>query len=422
MLDINILRVLKHKEYYDSLVPSLPQDALHEKTRIIIKDFGRYFSETKYEYIKMQAFKECFFSFYHPKLKPDLREYYGKVLDRCEQECDEALKDNITTKMAELALATDVANLVDRYHRGEEVDLLSEVHTMCESTMQKVNSSEDELPVLDIEEILEEDENVSGLQFRLQVLHKYIRPLRRGDFVLVCGRPDTGKTTFISSEVSFLATQLPQGRPVLWLNNEGEGKRIIKRIYQSAFGDTLDDLLVRKRKGTLKSGYTDIVGDPNKIQVVDCHGWTSYQVEKCIQKINPGLVVFDMIDNINFVNQLKNNDARTDQVLEGMYQWARILGVKYDFPVIATSQVSSEAERSSSTSCYPAMHMLKDSKTGKQGAADVIIMIGKSMDEDMDSIRYISTPKNKLAIERSYIKGPVNFFPERARYEDPEYV
>jgi len=43
--------------------------------------------------------------------------------------------------------------------------------------------------------------------------------------------------------------------------------------------------------------------------------------------------------------------------------------------------------------------MLKDSKTGKQGAADFIITLGTSNDPSLEAIRFIGTTKNKLRLE-----------------------
>lgn len=97
----------------------------------------------------------------------------------------------------------------------------------------------------------------------------------------------------------------------------------------------------------------------------------------------------DMIDNIKFGGELANLGSRTDQVLETMYQWARLLAVKYDCAMIATSQTSGDAENV----MWPTQAQLKDSKTGKQGAADVIVMMGRV--NDNPGSRYLSTPKNK---------------------------
>ena len=144
-------------------------------------------------------------------------------------------------------------------------------------------------------------------------------------------------------------------------------------------------------------------------------------VEHLVEDINPSLVIFDMIDNLEFKGELRSgHDQRTDQILEGQYQWARKLGVRCGFPVLATSQVSAEVEMQAETQCWPPMHALKDSKTGKQGAADTIIMIGISSDPMCQNGRYISTPKNKLSSGgNKYIRQEVNIDIERAQYLDP---
>jgi replicative DNA helicase len=98
------------------------------------------------------------------------------------------------------------------------------------------------------------------------------------------------------------------------------------------------------------------------------------------------------VDNIRFSGGTVNGGERTDQLLEEMYKWARNRGVKYDCGVMATSQISADGDGMP----YPTLPMLKDSKTGKQGAADVIITIGASNDATLEYIRFIGTTKNKL--------------------------
>jgi replicative DNA helicase len=137
-----------------------------------------------------------------------------------------------------------------------------------------------------------------------------------------------------------------------------------------------------------------------------------------IRAVPPALIVFDMVDNIKFGGEASNNGQRTDQLLEAMYQWARIISVKYDVPVIATSQISNDGDGLQ----WPTLGMLKDSKTGKQGAAEAIITIGASNDQALHNSRYINTTKNKL--HRS--GGPkeprceVFFDGERGRYRMPD--
>ncbi len=80
---------------------------------------------------------------------------------------------------------------------------------------------------------------------------------------------------------------------------------------------------------------------------------------------------------------------------------------------MATSQVSTDGAGLQ----FPDMHMLKDSKTGKQGACDVILMIGKSADPLIEYQRFLSVPKNKLKIEGAEpLRDEVSFNPDRGIY------
>jgi replicative DNA helicase len=127
------------------------------------------------------------------------------------------------------------------------------------------------------------------------------------------------------------------------------------------------------------------------LRVMDIHGRWNYEIEDLIREFNPALIIFDMIDNVKFGGDVGNNGQRTDQLLEAMYQWARMMAVKYDCGIIANSQISADGDGLQ----YPTLPMLKDSKTGKQGAADVILTGGAVNDVMLESSRYWGTTKNK---------------------------
>ncbi len=422
MLDLTLLRILKYKERYDRIVPNIPPNALNEKTSIVLADFGTYLKDTGHPVVKIGPFKTAFFTFYHPTLSAEQAAYYDKLLDNVEKDVDEATTKMMVNQLVELGFATDVGNLASEYHRGEDVDIINTVGDKHETAKINLMAGDAEAVFLqdDIGDILDADTNTDGLRFRLSCLRERLRTLNSGDFVIVAGRPDTGKTSFLTSQLADIVNCVPAERPILWFNNEGAGGRILKRSYQSFLGCTLDELLQKREDGVLLDEYKHANGD--RLRIVDCHDWTSTMVEQVIEDANPSLVIFDMIDNIEFVGAMRNgHDTRTDQILEAQYQWARKLGVKYDHPVIATSQISADVEQSADTQCWPPQHALKDSKTGKQGAADLMIMIGKSSDPMCANYRYISTPKNKLSSGgTNYIKQQVNFDVHRGVYSDPE--
>jgi replicative DNA helicase len=66
--------------------------------------------------------------------------------------------------------------------------------------------------------------------------------------------------------------------------------------------------------------------------------------------------------------------------------------------------------------------MLSNSKTGKAGAADFILMVGASDDPLLRNSRWLSLPKNKLA-RSGGPKDPrveVTFDGARSRFNNPE--
>jgi len=251
-----------------------------------------------------------------------------------------------------------------------------------------------------------------------------MRPVRGGDFIIIAGRPDKGKTTFLTSELSYMAPQIfrmyGEERPILWFNNEGPGKRIKQRYYQSLLGCTIPDMIEYLRDGTLKDRLIEAAGGGNPdalLRILDVHEFRSHEIEQVLRRHPPGLIVGDMIDNIKFSGEVSNMGSRTDQLLEEMYKWGRNLAVRYDCPFFATSQISADGDGLP----YPTLPMLKDSKTGKQGAADAIITLGALNDPAMDGYRYIGMTKNKLhrSGARKDPRTEVIFDMEIARYSNP---
>lgn len=397
MLDVILLRIMKYKDTYSKMHRVIPATGLDEKTSTLLKDYGRYF-EAFPDHIKIdeKAFASMFFNFWHKGLNDDTKGYYAKMIMSMVTDVDEQTKSTLIDKLGEVDYVMLAAKAIEEYHDGKEIDLL---HVMDEITTKAVAQRERRIKIPwvndHINDILVEDEQDGGLHWRLPILNSSMRPLRAGDFGVIAGRPDTGKTSFLTGELSYMASQFDEQyddeRYVLWFNNEGPGRRIVSRFYQSAIGVNTPDLVKFKQDGSIVQRYVDAVGAVDRIRVIDIHDMWSYDIVEIIEQMKPGLIVFDMIDNIKFAGDL-GGGTRTDQVLEAQYQWARLLGVKYDCPVLATSQISAEGDGE----LYPTLGMLKDSKTGKQGASDFQLMLGKSNNPAMEDIRGIGLVKNKL--------------------------
>lgn len=413
MIDLKLLQILKHKGEYLKLIGRVPKESIESTTTALLKDFGKYFEKfPEHSKIDLKTFAPLF-SAWHPKLKPEQRIEYANILKRVNQDVPDKEREQIMQSMLELRLSSDLAHLLMRFEEGEEENLHNSMDQVLTTFRRDAKVKGLDFIIPDVDGLLMEQENDTGLRWRLTCLNSSMRPLRPGDFGILAMRPDKGKTTLTASEITHMAAQTD--KPVLWLNNEGPGNRIYPRLWQAALGMKMSEIVALHQKGKLMSEYEKAVkGEQHKIRVFDIHGMDNYAVERIVEQHEPALVVFDMIDNIRGFG----DSARTDQRLESMYQWAREAAVKHEFAGIATSQVSVDGANLQ----FPADHMLKDSKTGKQGACDFIIIGGAVDDEGYKNTRFIGVPKNKLRREGADAdpKTAVQFKPEICRLEDAE--
>ena len=319
-----------------------------------------------------------------------------------------------------------------------ELDYLAKIMEECE----KVKEGESDLEhvhilatnaLKDVERYIEKDDlfvsadlsaisdriTSSGYEWRLDVLNRSLGPLRTGNFVIVAARVEVGKTTFLASEVSYLAQQLPADRPVVWVNNEEESSVVFFRIVQATLGQE-SKTIIADSKAAMETYTTMMGGNKNKIRVTKDMN-NVRDLETLFREVNPGLIVFDQLDKVDGFK----SDEREDIKLGKIYKWARELARNYG-PVIAASQLSASAVELKDPP-FIGLDALRGSKTDKPGEADVVLTIGKykepkSPEEEM--IRTINVPKNKLPgggtkqmESERHGQYLVTIDPIRARYE-----
>ena len=260
----------------------------------------------------------------------------------------------------------------------------------------------------DLNELLKATVQAPGLRWRLQCLNASLGSLRKGDFGFLFARPETGKTTFLASELTYMAEQA-RG-PILWFSNEEQGSKVKIRCYQAALGARLEHLIAAPDRAKAKyEGLTN-----NRILIYDNASISKHQVQTIVQELNPALVVFDQIDKIT------GFPADRDDIMYGrIYQWARELAKTY-CPVIGVCQASGEAEGVQ----FLNMAHVANAKTAKQAEADWILGIGKQDNPEFERIRYFSVCKNKLLGDQDtdpakrHMRTEVLLKADVARYED----
>lgn len=311
---------------------------------------------------------------------------------------EEHRRRSLAGSVAQMALdveegKTPVSDLLDLFSKFEHQEV----------------SSEEATPVLmSLKDLHESQVSTPGLRWRLNFLNKSLGSLRKGDFGFIFARPETGKTTFLASEITHMVTQT-EGN-ILWFNNEEQGNKVGIRCFQAALG--LD----------VKSLWTDIDRNQkvyenktgNRIKIYDFEDSSrASKIEAILKDTQPALIIFDQIDKIKGFK-----GERNDLELKAIYQWAREIAKQYA-PVIAVSQANGDAEGK----LWLTMDQVDGSKTAKQGEADWILGIGKDSDNTSRS-RYFNICKNKLLGDPDTLpdlrhgSSQVLIRPEVARYED----
>ena len=136
-LDIHLLQALKDRKRYDSLHSYIPKESYDVKTITMLQWFGLYFKT----YPNAQAIEpDALFSMI--KLKGNLTQeqamLYGQLVNRLREDVQPEIINN-TIDMIEDCSA-QIKSILSRYDANEEVDVVTEIALITETTKQRKKS------------------------------------------------------------------------------------------------------------------------------------------------------------------------------------------------------------------------------------------------------------------------------------------
>lgn len=380
MIENSVVKYLCKKENYTNTRSDIDIEDFAKEVQPIIRTIDAYFiSVDEAPDLTVDDLSNLYFSTHRAKL-----EFYQGIFDALRNtDASDLSTVRLIDSLRRTRLLREVS--IQAYEvsegRGDYQQLVCKLEALKAPEGELNGTDEDDDFVSsDLVEIINTSRAVAGLRWRSDSLNKRLGSLRQGNFGFVFARPETGKTTFLASEVTFMAAQAEA--PVLWFNNEQVGTEVMLRCYQSALGvDNIE--LLRDLEGNRKR-YLDITRD--NIKLKDSASIHFKQVEKLCERIKPSLIVFDQIDKLKGFD----ND-REDLRLGSIYIWARELAKSYG-PVIGVCQAdgSGEGQR------WLSMANVANAKTSKQAEADWILGIGKVNDAGYDNLRFMHLSKNKL--------------------------
>jgi hypothetical protein len=310
-------------------------------------------------------------------------------------------------------------NLIERYYASEIIESLTSVLSGTEyGVLQHIDKKLDEFhnTVLDTEEqqspfvesslaeLLTEEVLSDGLRWRLKCLNDDIGDLRGGNLGHVYARPDTGKTSFFSDQITYFASQLVGDQIIAWFNNEERGTKVKLRLYSSMLNKTKEEIAADPQAA--EQEFIEKGGD--KIKIYDSAIINMYDIENILREYNVRVLVIDQGDKVKFRGDKELAGHERLKILYGMF---RELAKEYCCDIITAGQASANAEGLQ----YLQLDMMDNSKTGKPGELDYAIAIGFSPEEGRETLRYIHVAKNKMknGVHGKYI---VRFDALRARY------
>lgn len=413
MHDIPLLKFLSSKDNFDRFRKHVKSHTVVRETELILNDYDTYWKlfpdNTS---IDFNHFAVWFRMVQHSSWDAERYSMYATIFEKIEAE--PPVDKSIVDKFIELDYIAQARDVCDKVIRGEPASI-TEVQPLLDRYLDEVGkagkSDEDYFVTNNIASILDDLIRSHGLEWRIEDLNVAVGPVHAGDFIIIGARPETGKTTFVCSEFTHMAQQLPAERKAIIFNNEEDGRKIFIRLIQACLDATILDISIDEKKAEDK--YVTALGSLDRIKVVDKENDLSiYDIERYLKQGDYGLVGINILDKVRGFDRDDSEVSR----MRKLAQFVRNLAKKYKTTIFAVMQ----ADASGEGKAWLDLSQLYGTKTGVQGEADVILMIGAAVD-DHDT-RYIHVAKNKLpggprtVASKRHDKFETRFDPERARY------
>lgn len=240
-------------------------------------------------------------------------------------------------------------------------------------------------------------EKYQGIPTGFRFLDDKLGKMGRSDLIVLAARPGMGKTSFALNIASNVASL--QKIPVAIFSLEMSNEQLTERILSSQAGISSQSL----RTGDIQIAQWDIITNAISqiteypIYMDDTPNITVGDMKAKIRRLNQnpetpnvGMVI---VDYIQLMSTGRRNDNRVQEISE-ITRNLKIMAKEMDVPIIALSQLSRSAEKTSGRDGRPQLSDLRDSGSIEQDA-DVVLFLyregyyNKNEDADQNSAECI---------------------------------
>jgi hypothetical protein len=291
MHTISAIRAMLDKKVYQKYGPVLFQidNLQHEHQRILatIKKYYKRYEDQ--DQISVDALETYFTHLYPQVSKPDFYREIFSQFRTLDVDNPELVKD-VLNGTVQQHLAAKIYNVADQIVSGQISDGMEKIIKQVkkyEDVTDMAQDVEDVIYKVDIPTLLEFKRR-GGLNWRVPFFNRTIGPIKGDTLGHVFGRSNSGKTSFILSEVTNWAWQVPKDRPILYLHNEENIARVALRAVSAMTGCT--EQWVDDHPDQAVDIWGRYGGDNIKFIPQVNFLW---QVERYIEMINPSICIID---------------------------------------------------------------------------------------------------------------------------------
>lgn len=408
-MQAELCKFLCERDNYFAYAKHVQPDILAPEVADFIKVLGDLFtSQPKLTTVDPGAAKPFFML--RCKMKPAELDRLLAAIDKADPDVYDV--DTIVGDFIKMDYSNQIVDAIMKADGKPDPAVLKDLLDGMTTTLMGVDRGDKHLLDLSLDTLVHTFLRSGGYSWRLDFLNRAIGPVGAGDLIVVGARPESGKTTFITSEVTHMATQMEPDEGIIIFNNEEKGSKILGRALQSALGKSSGEIAADPAAAL--AAYTKLMGRQDKVQVYHRSPMSTYDVERAIKasRFVPKIIVFNVLDKVRGFKNAGNETERLRQ----LYVWAREMASTYDALVMVVAQADATAENVK----YIYQDQLYNSKTAIQGEADVLITIGAL--HGVDDKRFFNIPKNKIPPTAgvdpslSHGKEEVFFDAQRGRY------
>lgn len=413
--DRDLLILLTKRSNHDQFARFIRSYALHSTTRTLVEDIGEYYSlHPEATELDWGSFLTWVRVIRHPGWRTEQIQDVSETIETVHKAVQSgyAPDPSLVDRLRELDTVHRINLLTQEANEKAGTDSIERIEELCRTHAKETPDSFRELLVVsNLEELLDDVFRSGGLEWRLEDLNRSAGPLHSGDLVVIGKRPEVGGTTFLTSEMTHMLPQLPEGKHGIIINNEERGAKLRLRVYQSALASTVVELATDL---IATQAHYDAALAGHRLDILHNTAARTSDVDRILSSGEYGLIGINVLDKLRGFDKLDSAVER----LRSLAQWARVVADRHGVVfAVMQADASAEGER------YPDQSRLYGSKTGVQGEADLLLMIGRDLSPGMDESRFFNVAKNKLPggprsdPKMRHAKFECKFDGERGRFE-----